>query len=172
MNSNKIESIGVTTVINEINKYNNLLENFPTKDRNPVWDGNIEVYKKDSNKTTDIVGIIPAQIKGKLVDNFKLFEEELSYNVKISDIENYRKINMPTIYFVVEIDKNKNTQIFYKVFDLKTIEKILKKNKSENRKTKYYNFTWRAMGRKNNYSKKISCRLCKARLYVCLWKCR
>ena len=25
MNSNKIESIGVTTVINEINKYNNLL---------------------------------------------------------------------------------------------------------------------------------------------------
>lgn len=136
MNSNKIESIGVTTVINEINKYNNLLENFPTRDRNPVWDGNIEVYKKDSNKTTDIVGIIPAQIKGKLVDNFKLFEEELSYNVKISDIENYRKINMPTIYFVVGIDKNKNTQIFYKVFDLKTIEEILKKNKSENRKTK------------------------------------
>ena len=33
MNSNKIESIGVTTVRNEINKYNNLLENFPTRDR-------------------------------------------------------------------------------------------------------------------------------------------
>ena len=88
MNSNKIESIGVTTVENEINKYNNLLENFPTRDKNPVWDGNIEVYKKDSSKTTDIIGIIPVQIKGKLVDNSKLFEEELSYNVKISDIEN------------------------------------------------------------------------------------
>ena len=140
MNSNKIESIGVTTVRNEINKYNNLLENFPTRDRNPVWDGNIEVYKKDSSKATDIVGIIPAQIKGKLVDNSKLFEEELSYNVKISDIENYRKINMPTIYFAVGIDKNKNTQIFYKVFDLKTIEEILEKNKSENRKTKRLSF--------------------------------
>lgn len=140
MNSNKIESVGITALKNEVNKYDNLLENFSTRDKNPVWDGNIEVYKKDSNKTSDIVGIIPVQIKGKLIDELELFEDELCYNVKISDIKNYRKINMPTLYFVVGIDKNKNTQIFYKVFDLKTIEEILEKNKSEERKTKRISF--------------------------------
>lgn len=138
MNSSKKESIAITAITNEINKYDNLQEYFNKRDKEPVWDGKIELYKGDSNKTIDIVGEIPVQIKGTDAKNNK--EAETYYDVKISDIENYRKTNVGTIYFVVEIDENRNTKIFYKEFDLKTIEKILEETKTKNNKTKRFKF--------------------------------
>ena len=62
MNTSKTESIAISTIKNEINQYDNLEENLRKRDKEPVWDGKIELYKKDSNKTTDIVGIIPVQV--------------------------------------------------------------------------------------------------------------
>ena len=122
MNSSKTESIAISAIINEINKYDNLQENLRKRDKEPVWDGKIELYKKDSNKTTDIVGIIPVQVKGQNIKqknkirisqktNTKAEEQtrnEAYYNVKISDIENYRKSNIGAIYFITEIDEYKN----------------------------------------------------------------
>ena len=55
MNTSKTESIAISTIKNEINQYDNLEENLRKRDKEPVWDGKIELYKKDSNKTTDIV---------------------------------------------------------------------------------------------------------------------
>lgn len=140
MNSTKTENIGITALINEINQYDNLQENLRKRDKEPVWDGTIELYKNDSNKTTDIVGIIPVQVKGKKATTKSKVEKETYYNVKISDIENYRKTNIGTIYFITEIDSNKNTQIYYKVFDLKTIEQILEENKTKKTNTKRLKF--------------------------------
>ena len=65
MNSSKTESIAISAIINEINQYNNLQENLRKRDKEPVWDGKIELYKGESNKSTDIVGIIPVQVKGR-----------------------------------------------------------------------------------------------------------
>jgi len=65
MNTSKTESIAISAITNEINQYDNLQENLRKRDKEPVWDGKIELYKKDSNKTTDIVGIIPVQVKGQ-----------------------------------------------------------------------------------------------------------
>jgi|GEM_PF-5727458 hypothetical protein len=65
MNTSKTESIAINAITNEINQYDNLQENLRKRDKEPVWDGKIELYKKDSNKTTDIVGIIPVQVKGQ-----------------------------------------------------------------------------------------------------------
>jgi len=115
MNSSKTESIAISAIINEINKYDNLQENLRKRDKEPVWDGKIELYKKDSNKTTDIIGIIPVQVKGQNIKqknkirisqktNTKAEEHtrnEAYYNVKISDIENYRKSNIGAIYFII-----------------------------------------------------------------------
>lgn len=156
MNSSKTESIAISAIINEINQYDNLQENLKKRDKEPVWDGKIELYKGDSNKSTDIVGIIPVQVKGrnakqknntnaslkanKIINEKIIEEKETYYDVKISDIENYRKSNIGAIYFIIEIDSNKNTQIFYKVFDLKTIEQILEENKTKNSKTKRLKF--------------------------------
>lgn len=151
MNSSKAESIAITAVENEVNKFDNLQPNFNKRDKNPVWDGSIELYKCDSDKTADIVGVIPVQIKGRSdAENDdeqakagkqslkQETENEAYFSVKISDIENYRKSNVGAIYFLVKIDSNRNTKIYYKVFDLKTVEQIL--NEKNNQNTKRFKF--------------------------------
>ncbi len=156
MNTSKTESIAISTIKNEINQYDNLEENLRKRDKEPVWDGKIELYKKDSNKTTDIVGIIPVQVKGQNIKQKNKIQtqqktrtnkhtqdqtkNEAYYNVKISDIENYRKSNIGAIYFIIEIDEYRNSQIYYKVFNLKIIEQILEENKIKNCKTKRIKF--------------------------------
>ena len=141
MNSTKKESIGIIAVQAEITKYDNLQENLKKREKEPVWDGRIELYKGDSDKTTDIVGIIPAQVKGQAQKNkYDKNPKETYHTVKISDIENYRKTNMGAIYFITEIDLNRNVEIFYKVFDLKTVEQILKENEIKKHKTKRVKF--------------------------------
>lgn len=146
MNSTKKESIAINALINEINKYDNLQENFNKRDKIPVWDGKIELYKKDSNKKDDIVGEIPVQVKGT---NTKNKHNETYYDVEIVDIQAYQKTKTETIYFVVEIDKNRGTKIYYKIFDQKTIEEILQL--AQNQKKKRLKF----MKLKNNELVKI-----------------
>ena len=141
MNSTKKESIAITGLINEINKFDNLQEYLKKRDKEPVWDGRIELYKSDSNKASEIIGEIPVQVKGRDAQISRSKDEQVYYDVKITDIENYRKSNIGAIFFVVEIDKSRNTQIFYKEFDLKTIEKILEENQNKNTKTKRCCFT-------------------------------
>ena len=41
MNSTKKESIAITGLINEINKFDNLQEYLKKRDKEPVWDGRI-----------------------------------------------------------------------------------------------------------------------------------
>ena len=65
MNSSQTESIAINAVINEINKYDNLQASLNQRDKETVWDGKIELYKDDNNKTSDMVGIIPVQVKGQ-----------------------------------------------------------------------------------------------------------
>ena len=43
----KKESIAITGLINEINKFDNLQEYLKKRDKEPVWDGRIELYKSD-----------------------------------------------------------------------------------------------------------------------------
>ena len=122
MNSDKKESIAITAIINEVNKYDNLFEDLKKRDKEPVWDGCLNLYRKDSSKNTDIVAKIPVQVKGTDAKNN---EKGVFYDAEIENIKNYRKTNMGTIFFVVEIDKKRKTKIYYKVFDLKTIEETI-----------------------------------------------
>lgn len=94
MNSTKKESIAITGLINEINKFDNLQEYLKKRDKEPVWDGRIELYKSDSNKASEIVGEIPVQVKGRDAQISRSKDEQVYYDVKITDIENYRKSNL------------------------------------------------------------------------------
>lgn len=136
MNSDKKESIAITAIINEVNKYDNLFEDLKKRDKEPVWDGCLNLYRKDSSKNTDIVAKIPVQVKGTDAKNN---EKGVFYDAEIENIKNYRKTNMGTIFFVVEIDKKRKTKIYYKVFDLKTIEEILTEDNLK-KKTKRFKF--------------------------------
>lgn len=137
MNSNKKESIAITALINEVNKFDNIQDELKKRDKEPVWDGNLYLYKKDTSKKSDIVGRIPVQIKGT---DAKLNNgDNILYNVELVDIENYKKDNKGAIFFVIEITPDRSTKIYYKIFDLKTVDKILEENK-QNKKTKRFKF--------------------------------
>ena len=137
MNSNKKENIAITAIINEVNKFDNIEDNLRKRDKEPVWDGDLMLYKNDSLKKSNIVGRIPVQVKGtNKKENNKI---NTYYDVEIVDIENYRKDNKGAIFFVVEIGEDRTTQIYYKIFDLETIQELLSKN-TKNRKTKRIKF--------------------------------
>ncbi len=130
MNSDKKESIAITAIINEVNQFDNIQENLKKKDKEPVWDGELTLYQAQSNQSNEIIGRIPVQVKGigKEIDKK---EPTLDYGVKISDIENYKKDKKGAIFFVVEVFENRETAIYYKVFDLETIDNILKSIKTK-----------------------------------------
>lgn len=138
MNSSKKESIAITAIINEANKFDNLEDNLRKRDREPVWDGDLCLYQTDSNKSDEIMGRIPVQVKGieEIIDTQK---ETIDYSVKISDIENYKKDKKGAIFFVVEVFENRDTAIYYKVFDIGTINEVLKTTK-KGQKTKRFQF--------------------------------
>ena len=125
MNSDKKESIAITAIINEVNQFDNIQESLKKKDKEPVWDGELTLYQAQSNKSNEIMGRIPVQVKGIGQDIDKK-EGTLDYRVKISDIENYKKDKKGAIFFVVEVFENRETAIYYKTFDLETIDDILK----------------------------------------------
>lgn len=128
MNSDKKESIAITAIINEVNQFDNLQESLRKSDKEPVWDGELRLYKAESNKSDEIIGRIPVQVKGTEGDGHNT-KDTLNYKVKISDIENYKKDKKGAIFFVVEVFENRQTKIYYKMFDLKTIDEILNSKK-------------------------------------------
>ena len=124
MNSAKKESISITAIINEVNQFDNLEDHLQKRDREPVWDGELRLYKSESNKSNEIVGRIPVQVKS-VEEEKDTKNNNIYYRVKVSDIENYKKDKKGAIFFVVQIFPNRQTSIFYKVFDLKEIDNIL-----------------------------------------------
>lgn len=126
MNASKKESIAITAIVNEVNLFDNLEEELKKRDKIPVWDGDLYLYKKDSTKKKDIVGRIPVQVKGKDGKEKNCKEKKNAYyDVEIVDIENYKKDKKGTIFFIVEVFPDRSTKIYYKIFDLETIDTIL-----------------------------------------------
>ena len=119
-----IERVAVDTVSLAIAKSDYLVPHINSGDKEPSWDGDIEVYKKSgsthSKKDLDIK--IPIQVKGKTSNHLR--KKKISYPVQISDIQNYLRIG-GTVYFVVYMNSSgEKTQIYYAPllpFELKKI---------------------------------------------------
>lgn len=107
------------------------------KDKEPIWDGNIYVYRYNtqycSNK--DFEGRIPIQVKGRIkkdiyVDNSKI----PLYKFEVTNLKNYLK-DGGVLFFVVSFDENGNNEkVFYKKllpYDLNRILKNVGNKKSK-----------------------------------------
>ncbi len=68
-----IEKIAVDTVDLAISKSDYLVSNIHKGDREPSWDGDIEVYTKagSNHRKEDLVIRIPVQVKGMISDHLK-----------------------------------------------------------------------------------------------------
>lgn len=122
------EALAVSAVKAAIAKTDYLVDYIKDKDKEPMWDGAIYAYSSDKKTNADYKGKASVQVKGKNLDSIAI--RELRYDLKVVDLKNYKK-DGGLIFFVVGIDDNGDTKIFYRALTPYLINKILegKENK-------------------------------------------
>ena len=109
----KIEMMGVNFVRLALGRTDYLVPNINENDREPSWDGNVEVYRKagHTHNKEDLILRVPIQVKGHINNNLK--KKTITYSVDISDLRNYLN-DGGTVFLVVYIDeKGEHSQIYY-----------------------------------------------------------
>lgn len=108
-----IEMIGVDFVRLAIAKTDYLVPHINENDREPSWDGDVEVYRKagDTHTKSDLILKVPVQVKGHKESNLK--KQSITYPIELSDLRNYLNAG-GTIFLVVYIDESgEKSQIYY-----------------------------------------------------------
>lgn len=130
-----IEEIAVLAVRNEIVKYSDTLVAYiDTKEKTPMWDGYIYVYKQNSKykANKEFEGKIGVQVKGKTVT--QLSNGNSKYSIKVDYLRAYQKDKKGILLFVVEIIDYAHTKLFYANLlpvDLEEILNRVKENQEE-----------------------------------------
>lgn len=119
-----VEMMGVTFVRLAIDKTDYLVSRINDNDREPSWDGDIEVYRKagDVHSKLDLILRVPVQIKGQKNSNLK--KKTISYPVELSDLRNYLNEGGTTFIVVYINESGDKAQIYYETllpFDLKRL---------------------------------------------------
>ena len=94
-----VELLGVPKVKELLAKSDYLRPNIKDNDREPSWDGDVEVYKKAGNVhgKADLIIRVPVQVKGHCSDRQP---ETVSFSAEVSDLNNFLNAG-GTIFFVV-----------------------------------------------------------------------
>ena len=124
------EALAVTAVKSAIAKTNYLTDYIKDKDKEPMWDGAIYAYNSESKRNSDWYGKAAVQIKGKNVNGLE--RQELKYNIDVVDLKNYKK-DGGLLFFVVAIDREGETLIYYKALTPFLINRLL--DSKEDQKT-------------------------------------
>ena len=117
-----IEALGVAAVKAAIAKTDYLVDYIKDKDKEPMWDGSIYAYSSKRKSNADWMGKSAVQVKGKSLDTLDV--AEIKYDIEVVDFKNYKKEG-GLLFFVVGIDDDGNTKIFYKALTPYLINKIL-----------------------------------------------
>lgn len=115
MNSTQIEKAGVEAVIRYFNFSETLDPNIPTTDKEPVWDGNLNLYRNGSDKQskTSLIGPILTQVKGRQFNDFS--NSKIKYPISVNDVKLYQK-NGGIAFFVVYVNaETEATKIYYRL---------------------------------------------------------
>lgn len=126
-----IEEIAVLAVKNEIIKYSDLVAYIDSKDKMPIWDGNIFIYKSNSEhkKNNEFLGKVQVQVKGKKVK--KLSNGNSKFKIEVDYLRAYQREKNGTLLLVVEIVDYANTKLYYANLLPVDLEEILKKVKDD-----------------------------------------
>lgn len=115
--------LGITKLEEAIAKTDYLDSNIARKDKEPSWDGNVEVYNTAGNvhSKADLAGIAKVQVKGHIENNTT--KKSIMYPVEISDMRNFLT-DGGTIFFVIYVsDKDVlKLRIFLQVLPAKKLD--------------------------------------------------
>lgn len=107
------EMLGVKYVELAIAKTDYLVSHINTNDKEPSWDGDIEVYRKAGNNhaKADLILKVPVQVKGHFSNNLK--KQTVTYPIEISDLRNFLEVG-GTVFLVAYVDASgEKSQIYY-----------------------------------------------------------
>ena len=107
-----IETAATTAIKEKIANTDRLSQYINERDKEPIWDGSIYVYKNESRKSDNFIGRIPVQVKGKMVKSNILEKDKIKYSVPTRNLEKYRDEG-GVIYFVVYVSENAKKRIYY-----------------------------------------------------------
>ncbi len=126
LNSTQIENAGVDAVSDYFNFTDTLDPSIPKKDKEPVWDGKLYLYKNGSDKQskTGLIGIIPVQVKGRQFKDFS--KPKITYLVNVNDVKLYQN-NGGVAFFVVYVNaETYEKKIYYRLLAPIELRKIAK----------------------------------------------
>lgn len=83
------EKIATNHVELAISKASHLVSHINSNDKEPSWDGDVEVYKKSGHvhAKADLILKVPVQVKGHIKPNLK--KKSIKYSIQYSDLRNY-----------------------------------------------------------------------------------
>ena len=123
MNQNRIDKIGVATVVDYFCRMGHIDPHIAFDDKIPVWDGNIDVHKSvDSNSKEDIEFTIHVQVKSS-EHKSNNFNTDVVQTINIHDMELY-KGKGGTLLIKVLVNKNK-AQLYFAYLGKIQINKLL-----------------------------------------------
>lgn len=136
MDTKKIEDISVSALNLALNKSDRLNPFISSNDKEPSWDGSVHVLYPsiDSNLNISkdmIMGRVPIQVKGT---RRKLPKKNITFQVNLSDLKNFQK-EAGAIYFVVFIDENNETKIYYSDLLPVKLNRIFRNSKAKKKIT-------------------------------------
>lgn len=124
ISNRKKETIAVTAIVQETYKEGSyLVAEIPTGDKAPSFDGQITVFKDDSERKESYLNDVPTQVKGTGVKTFTVGNRK--FPLDIIHYQNYYKRG-GCLLLVVEILENTHTKIFYKQLLPTELNQIIK----------------------------------------------
>lgn len=109
MNRNTVEKLAVAAIETQICLCN-LLEPFINKnDKEPCWDGFINIYQNEKKVKEPAVNRVPVQVKGTEQKDFS--KKVIAVQINLTDLRSYLNVH-GTLYFVVYVN-GKKSKIYY-----------------------------------------------------------
>lgn len=135
----EIEQLATSAINQVISKTDYIIPYINSGDKAPSWDGYFELYSDKSKNKRFYFGKALIQVKGRSCKSFSL--KEFKYSININDLRNYQ-IEGGTLYFVVQINKNGESKIFYNALLPFELNNILKdaSGKKKSVSVKMYEF--------------------------------
>ena len=116
------EMLGISFLQIALGKTDHLVAHINTNDKEPSWDGDVEVYSKAGHvhAKSDLLLKVPVQVKGHCKPNLK--KKSIKYSIQYADLRNYLYVG-GTIFFVVYVNDSGDRAAIYYVkllpYDLK-----------------------------------------------------
>ena len=123
MTNQDIEKIGTSAVRLALIKSKYLEPYIPDDNTVPSWDGTVYIYNKQTKTKKNFLGKVDVQVKGTEQNDFSL--TQIKYDASVDDLKAYAS-DGGTIFFVVYVNSECQTKIYYNTLTPVKLYELLK----------------------------------------------